>query len=218
MPTSKLIAFRNTELHDRIAAKAAKDNKSFADTARDLIRFALDATDNRVLPDNVVSFSRFGTRVVDNPNGKGKSVNTVSLRDDPIGQMYDAGQIDDRQYDIGRTVEYHFTKWHGQNPRSNFPSRERITESAVHGVWHKEGEEGKLQLVKPDLRSIPSADEVRQSKEFLRRARDTLGWTAYKLVTDVVYNKKPTLRTPQFGAALDKLAPLCGYATERIAA
>jgi hypothetical protein len=217
MPESKLIAFRDTDLHDRISTKAAKDNKSFADTARDLVRFALDTEDNRALPDNVVPFSRFGTRVVDNPNGKGKSLNTVALRDDPLGQMYDAGQIDERQYDIGRTVEHHFTKWHGQNPRSNFPSRERISESGVHGVWHKEGEEGKLQLVKPDLRSIPSADEVRQSKEFLRRTRERLGARAYQLVADVIYNKKPTLRAQQFGAALDKLAPLCGYA-ERLAA
>jgi hypothetical protein len=158
MPESKLISFRDTDndLYDRIAAKAAKDGKPFPETARELIRFALDTEDNRNLPDNVVPFSRFATRIVDNPDGKGKSLNTVALRDDPLGQMYDAGQIDDRQYDIGRTVEYHFTKWHGQNPRSNFPSRERISESAVHGVWHKEGEEGKLQLVKPDLRSIPS--------------------------------------------------------------
>jgi hypothetical protein len=59
---------------------------------------------------------------------------------------------------------------------------------------------------------------VRQSKEFLRRARERLGAGAYELVADVIYNKKPTLRVQQFGATLDKLAALCGYASERIAA
>jgi hypothetical protein len=216
MVESKLIAFRETDLYDRISAKAAKDNTSFADTARELIRFALDTTDNRIAPEVIPFQGRTGIRVVDNPNGKGKSLNTVALRDDPLGAMYDAGDITEDQYAIGRIVEWHFRKWHGHNPRSNFPSRERVSESGVHGVWH--AEDGKLQLTPRDLSSIPTNDDVRQAREFLRKARETLGATPYQLVADVIYNKKPTLRVRQFGAALDKLAPLCGYATRQLAA
>jgi hypothetical protein len=207
---SKLIAFRDTELYDRIAERAAKDNKSFADTCRDLMRFALETTDNRIA-DNVIPFqTKTATRRF------GKSLNTVSLRDDPLGTMLEAGDITEAQYEIGRAVEWHFRQWHGQNVRSNFPSRERVSESGVHGVWHKE--DGKLQLTPRDLSSIPTNDEVAQAREFLRQARETLSATAYQLVADVIYNKKPTLRVQQFGAALDNLAPLCGYATHKQAA
>jgi hypothetical protein len=209
---SKLIAFRDTtELYDRIAEKAAKDNKSFPDTVRDLVQFALDTSDNRIAAEVIPFRTKTATRRF------GNSLNTVSLRDDPLGTMLEAGEITETQYEIGRAVEWHFRKWHGQNVRSNFPSRERISESGVHGVWHKEGEDGKLQLVPRDLRSIPTNDEVQQAREFLRQAHETLGATAYQLVADVIYNKKPTLRVQQFGAALDKLAPLCGYATAKAA-
>jgi hypothetical protein len=207
---SKLISFRDTELYDRIAEKAARDNKSFPDTCRDLMQFALDTTDNRIA-DNVVPF---GTKTA--TRRFGKSLNTVSLRDEPLGTMLEAGEITETQYEIGRVVEWHFLKWHGQNVRSNFPSRERVSESGVHGVWHKE--DGKLQLTPRDLSSIPTNDEVAQAREFLRQAREALGFAWYQLIANVIYNKKPTLKTQQFGAALNKLAPLCGYATERIAA
>jgi hypothetical protein len=206
---SKLISFRDTELYDRIAEKAAKDNKSFPDTCRDLMRFALETTDHRIA-DNVVPF---GTKVA--TRRFGKSLNTVSLRDDPLGTMLEAGEITESQYEIGRAVEWHFRKWHGQNVRSNFPSRERVSESGAHGVWHDEA--GKLQLTPRDLSSIPTNDEVAEAREFLRQARETLGFAWYQLVANVIYNKKPTLKIEQFGAALNKLAPLCGYATAKAA-
>jgi hypothetical protein len=107
-------------------------------------------------------------------------------------------------------VEWHFLKWHGQNPRSNFPSRERISESRVGGVWHGK-DEGKADITRRDLSSIPTNNEVQQAREFLRKAHDTLGKRIYRLVANVIYNKKPTLQVQQFAAALDKLAPLCGF-------
>jgi hypothetical protein len=207
---SKLISFRDTELYDRIAEKAAKDNKSFPDTCRDLMRFALETSDHGIEAEVIPFRTKTATRRF------GKSLNTVSLRDDPLGAMLEAREITETQYEIGRAVEWHFRKWHGQNVRSNFPSRERVSESGAHGVWHDEA--GKLQLTPRDLRSIPTNDEVAEAREFLRQAREVLGATAYQLVANVIYNKKPNLQTQQFGAVLNKLAPLCGYATERIAA
>jgi hypothetical protein len=203
---SKLVSFRDSDLYERIHAKAAEDGRSFPDTARELMRLGLEIVDNRVLPDVAPQrgYGKTGLR------RQGKSLNTVALRDDPLGQMRDAGDIDNRQYEIGRTVEWHFLKWHGQNPRSNWPSRERISESRVCGVWHGK-DDGKLDLTKLDLSSIPTNDEVRQAKEFLRRAREMLGARAYQLIANAIYNKKPTLRVQQFATALERLAPLCGF-------
>jgi hypothetical protein len=204
---SKLISFRDTDLYDRIVVKAAKDNRSFADTARGLMQLGLDCQDNRVLPDVAAGYGRTGLRII--ATGPDKSLHTVALRDDPLGQMRDAGDIDNRQYEIGRHVEWHFLKWHGQSPRSNHPSRERISASRAGGVWH-DGEGLVKEQVTRDLSSIPTNDEAREAREFLRRVRETLGARAYQLVADVIYSKKPTLKVQQFAAALDRLAPLCG--------
>jgi plasmid stability protein len=97
---SKLISFRDSDLYDRIAAKAAEDGRSFPDTARELMRLGLDTADNRVLPDVAPQrcYGKTGLR------RQGKSLYTVALRDDPLGQMREAGSIDNRQYECGMAL------------------------------------------------------------------------------------------------------------------
>jgi hypothetical protein len=197
------------DLYNAFETKRKENNKSETDALCEAVRYWVEIKDNRIQPDMIPY--KTALRIVG-----GRSLNTVSLRDDPLGTMLEAGEITETQYEIGRAVEWHFRKWHGQNVRSNFPSRERVSESGAHGVWHDE--DGKLQLTPRDLRSIPTNDEVAEAREFLRQARETLGFAWYQLVANVIYNKKPTLKTQQFGAALNKLAPLCGYATHKQAA
>lgn len=202
----KVLGFRlPNDLQEAFEEKRTVSNLSETDALCEAVRYWVEVKDNRI-PENVVPFRcKTATRIVD-----GKSLNTVALRDDPLGTMYHAGQLNGMQYDIGRAVEWHFTKWHGNQGRSNFPTKTRVDTSLKLDC--------KITFERFDPTPIPTNDDVQQAREFLRQARETLGYTAYQLVADVIYNKKPTLKAKQFAAALDKLAPLCGYATERKAA
>jgi plasmid stability protein len=201
-----LIAFRDTELKARIAEKAARDNKSFPDTCRDLLRFALDTTDNRPAAD-VIPFhpkNRTGTRVYDNPNGKGKSINTVALRDDPLGAMYEDGQLTKPQYDVAMHVARYFEIARGNQVKSNAIGKERIDSNTLE--------------VTRQRYALITAEHITEAKTFLRDVYKTIGVRRYQILHRVLDDGQPTMQVAEFAAALDKLASLCGYATERKAA
>jgi hypothetical protein len=202
---SKLIAFRDTDLHERITAKAKKDGKSFADTARDLMRWALDTRDSRIA--EVQPFrGRTGLRLVDDPRGKGKSLNSVALRDNPLEQMYQDSQIDEHQREIGKHIARYFELARGNQVKTNAIGKERIDFSHP---------------AKPVSRTryeLVTRQDYQEAVAFLREAREIVGAKHFAVLRRVLDYCQPTMQVEQFRAALNALAPLCGYANQKLAA
>jgi hypothetical protein len=200
----KLCSCRDTDLHDRIAERARRDNKSFSETMRQILRYGLEIPDNRIA-DNVVPFkSRTGTRVIDDPKSGGKSLNTLQLRDDPLGRMYDDGHLTRDQYEVGKYVARYFELARGNQVKAFDPSR-----VCAHPA-HTTVERASYELI--------PREKQKEASDFLKDARRKLGWTRYDTLRRVLDDNQPTLQVAEFAAALNALAALCGFATQELAA
>jgi hypothetical protein len=216
MPKDVHIGLRiSADLEARIQQRADKEGKSFSEAVRDGMQFWLDTTDNRIGADIIPFSGPTGVRLMDSTtNRKGKVLNTIALRDDPLGAMYDNNMIDDHQYEVGKHVAYHFEIARGNQPKSNQLMKENVQTF--------DDDKAQFSLPVKNRPKIWTLDDIRDARKFLRAAYRIVGSSRYAALRSALDHRdmEPAepVNTSHFVQALNMLAPLCGYSNRALAA